>query len=121
MAAELTRQEILKHALEIADAYQRQGLTLTLRQLYYRFVALGLTDSGQNVYSRIGSTLTDARYGGAFPIDWIEDRGRDVGTGDFTRTVYGPSDPVVRQLTYSVNDVVEDIKSINQALPSYLA
>src|SRR5688572_22144872 len=117
---DLTRKEILAHALQIAHDYKNRNLTLTLRQLYYRFVALGLTGSGQKVYSRIGATLTDARYCGDFPIDWLEDRGRDVGIGEYTRTCYGPGDPAVLQLTYSLDDAERDARKIRDSLPGFL-
>jgi hypothetical protein len=83
--ADLTRAEILTHALRIGDEYERQGLNITLRQLYYQFVSQGLTASGQLVYKRIGDVLTEARYAGEFPLDQMVDRGRHVDAGEFTR------------------------------------
>jgi len=83
--AMLTRDETVHYALAIAREYRKQGLTLTLRQMYYQFVARGLVDNGQASYKRIGAALTDARYDGAYPIDYLEDRGRSVARGDYTR------------------------------------
>jgi hypothetical protein len=83
MPQHLTPAEVIKAALKIAKEFQQDGMTLSLRQLYYQFVARGLTGNGDAVYKRIGSVLTDARFNGDFPIDWIEDRGRDVGEGDW--------------------------------------
>lgn len=83
---DMTRAEVLRHALEIAADYEGQGLILTLRQMYYQFVSRGLTGSGQDIYKRIGETLTEARYLGEFPIEMLEDRGRDVTAGDYTDT-----------------------------------
>lgn len=82
---ELSREELLSHAYKIAKSYKGQNLTLTLRQLYYQMVARGIIPSGQLYYSRLGDTLTDARYEGTFPVEWILDRGRDVAVGRFTR------------------------------------
>lgn len=82
---EMTPRDILRHALEIAQEYEDDNMRLTLRQMYYQFVARGLLDNGQAVYKRIGSVLTDARYAGTFPIDWLDDRGRNVQAGKFTR------------------------------------
>lgn len=79
------RQSIVAHAIEIAEDFRGQGLTLTLRQMYYQFVSRGLSDNGQKHYNRIGAALTEARFEGDFPIDWLEDRGREVHHGDFTR------------------------------------
>lgn len=104
----ISRSEILSHAIRIAKSYKAQKLTLTLRQLYYRFVAEGLLPSGQKIYKRIGSVLTEARYNGDFPIDWIEDRGREVHLGDYSRTVS------------NVNDAEADVESMVAALPDFL-
>ena len=79
----MNRQEIVNHALEIAEEYRADKLTLTLRQMYYQYVARGLLDSGQKVYKRIGAALTDARYDGRFPIHYLEDRGRSVDAGNY--------------------------------------
>lgn len=81
----LTREDILRHALAITEEYVDQGLDLTLRQVYYQFVGRGLSDSGVQVYKRIGDVLTAARYAGDFPLDWLVDRGRHVQHGAFTR------------------------------------
>lgn len=82
---DLTRSDILEHALRIHRKYEAQDIALSLRQVYYRFVDEGLLPSGQNVYKRIGDVLTEARYNGDFPVTGIQDRGRDVEAGDFTR------------------------------------
>lgn len=69
-------QAIIDKANGILDEYQRQGYSLTLRQLYYQFVARGLIANKQTEYKRIGSIVNDARMAGL--IDWfqIEDRTR---------------------------------------------
>jgi hypothetical protein len=106
--ADLSRDQILEHALRIARDYRRRGFSLTLRQLYYRFVSEALAPSSQRTYKRIGAALTEARYDGRFPIDLLEDRGRDVGIGQFTRT------------TDDIGDAVADIDKITAGLPDYL-
>jgi len=74
--------EIVENALAIAQEYRREhGMTLTLRQMYYQFVARALVPNGQRTYKRIGAALTSARYAGAFPVEWLEDRGRTVHQG----------------------------------------
>ena len=74
-AYKLKRSELITHAVSIAHDYAAQGLTLTLRQLYYQFVSRGLEISSQKAYNRLGAALAKARYDGLFPIDAIEDRG----------------------------------------------
>jgi len=71
-------QELIDHANRIIADYQAQGLFLTLRQLYYRFVATALIQNKQSEYKRLGSVINDGRLAGR--IDWeaIEDRGRSL-------------------------------------------
>lgn len=70
--------DIIEKANRIIVDYSEQGLILTLRQLYYRFVASGWIPNSQKSYSRLGSIVNDGRLAGL--IDWeaIEDRGRNL-------------------------------------------
>lgn len=74
---------IIDQANAIIAAYQAQGFTLTLRQLYYQFVSRDLIANKQSEYKRLGSVINDARLAGL--IDWgaIEDRTRNVRTHAF--------------------------------------
>jgi len=83
-----TTGEIARLCHDIAQEYVAQGLRLTVRQLYYQIVARGLEDNGQNVYKRVVKALTDARIAGWFPMDLIEDRGRNV-EGSSGRSQFG--------------------------------
>ena len=69
---------VIEQANEIIDEYVSDGLTLTLRQLYYQFVSRDLVANKQSEYKRIGSIINDARLAGY--IDWeaIEDRTRNL-------------------------------------------
>lgn len=69
---------VIEQADDIISAYQAQGLSLTLRQLYYRFVATGLIPNKQSEYKRLGEIINDGRMAGY--LDWsaIEDRGRSL-------------------------------------------
>jgi len=58
----------IEQANEIIDEYQAQGLSLTLRQLYYQFVARDLLPNTQNSYKSLGATISDARLAGL--VDW---------------------------------------------------
>ena len=66
--------ERIDQAVEIIDEYRAQGFTLTLRQLYYQFVARALIPNTERSYKALGNTISDARLAGL--IDWssIEDR-----------------------------------------------
>lgn len=67
---------IITQANEIIDQYRQMGFSLTLRQLYYQFVARALIINTEQSYKRLGNIISDARRAGL--IDWtaIEDRTR---------------------------------------------
>tara|TARA_R100001086_G_scaffold18482_3_gene9044 strand:+ start:477 stop:1361 length:885 start_codon:yes stop_codon:yes gene_type:complete len=71
-------QAIICLANEIIEEYQEQGFDLTLRQLYYQFVARDYIENSQRSYKNLGSIINDARLAGL--IDWsaIEDRTRNL-------------------------------------------
>lgn len=83
---------VIATANQIIADYQAMGFTLTLRQLYYQFVAKhaevldpkavaeGRTPNTIQNYKRLGSILNDARLAGR--VDWaaIEDRTRNLET-----------------------------------------
>jgi hypothetical protein len=68
---------MLDYATVILAEYARQGLSLTLRQLYYQFVARGWLANTERNYKRLGTLISDGRLAGL--IDWeaIEDRTRN--------------------------------------------
>lgn len=65
-------------ANRIIHEYMEEGFVLTLRQLYYQFVARGLMANTMAQYNRLGRIVSDARMAGE--IDWeaIEDRTRKL-------------------------------------------
>jgi hypothetical protein len=63
-------------ANSIIEEYQGQGLRLTLRQLYYQFVARGLIPNQTKEYKKLAATISDGRLAGYVDWDAIEDRGR---------------------------------------------
>ena len=69
---------MIKQANEIIKEYAAQGYALTLRQLYYQFVARDLISNTVKSYNKLGNTINDGRLAGL--IDWlaIEDRTRNV-------------------------------------------
>jgi hypothetical protein len=69
---------VIEQANAIIDEYAARGFTLTLRQLYYQFVARALIENKQTEYKRLGAIIKDARRAGL--IDWtrIEDRTRNI-------------------------------------------
>jgi len=71
---------VIDQANVIIDEYASQGFVLTLRQLYYQFVARDWLPNTIQQYRRLGRIVRDGRDGGL--IDWngIEDRTREVNT-----------------------------------------
>lgn len=71
-------QEVIDRANSIIAEYEAQGFDLTLRQLYYQFVARGIIANKDSEYDRLGSIINDARLAGQ--IDWnrIVDRTRQL-------------------------------------------
>lgn len=69
---------LIAKANEILTEYSRRGLVVTLRQLYYQFVARDLIKNKQSEYKRLGSVINDARLAGK--IDWnlLQDRTRNL-------------------------------------------
>lgn len=69
---------IIDTAESICDQYQEEKLDLTLRQLYYRFVAQGLIPNTEQSYKRLGSIINDARLAGLIDWEHLKDRGREA-------------------------------------------
>jgi hypothetical protein len=67
---------MIDHANSIIAEYQVRGFTLTLRQLFYQFVARSLIDDRQSEYKRLGDVINNGRRCGLIDWDAIEDRGR---------------------------------------------
>lgn len=71
-------RQVIDQANQIINEYARQGYDLTLRQLYYQFVARDFIPNNDRSYKRLGNIISDARRAGL--IDWerIVDRTRYV-------------------------------------------
>jgi len=69
---------VIEKANEIIADYQRQGFSLTLRQLFYAFVSRDLIPNSDTEYNKLGDIIDRGRLAGL--IDWeaIEDRTRIV-------------------------------------------
>lgn len=69
---------MIEKANEIIAEYESQGFALTLRQLYYQFVARDIVPNNMKSYKNLGSVVNDGRLAGL--IDWnhITDRTRSL-------------------------------------------
>lgn len=87
---------LLNTANSIITEYGNDGYTLTLRQLYYQFVARDIIENSERSYKNLGNLVTKARMAGKICWDSIEDRNREFNS------TYVNSDPVtlVNNLPY---------------------
>ena len=71
-----SRLLLIEQANAIIEEYAAQGFELTLRQLYYQFVARAMIPNSQKQYIRLGGAVSEGRLNGL--IDWeaIVDRTR---------------------------------------------
>jgi hypothetical protein len=85
-------QDVVIQANAICADYAGQGYDLTLRQLYYQFVARDLIPNTQRSYKRLGSIVDSARLAGLMDWSYIVDRTRNVFRTDGADT--SPEDAV---------------------------
>jgi hypothetical protein len=69
---------LIETANAILAEYEAQDFTLSLRQLYYQFVARGIIPNTERSYKNLGGLVTDARMAGLMDWDAIEDRNRSI-------------------------------------------
>ena len=62
----------------VVESYKSEGYTLTLRQLYYRLVGLGMIDNEPKAYKTLSTLVSRAREAGLISWMAIEDRHRTV-------------------------------------------
>lgn len=60
--------DVIGRANDILSEYAEQGLGMTLRTLYYQFVARGLLPNTDASYKRLGSIVSDGRLAGL--VSW---------------------------------------------------
>lgn len=77
--------KVITQAAAIIKSYEGKGLSLTLRQLYYQFVARDLLENTKESYNRLGNIISDARLAGLISWHAIEDRVRNLRGRTFWR------------------------------------
>ena len=89
--------DIIEKANNIIEEYQADDMNLTLRQLYYQFVALGFLPNKQPEYGRLGSIISRARLAGLIDWDAIIDLTRNK------KSLQSWTDPgqIIRAASYS--------------------
>jgi hypothetical protein len=91
---------LIDQANVIIAEYRARGFTLTLRQLFYQFVARGWIENTERQYKRLGGIVCAGRDGGHIAWDAIEDRTRAVVTPNTWET---PSD-IIRDAAESYRE-----------------
>ena len=71
-------QRLVDQIVEITDEYMEQGWRLTVRQLYYQFVARGLLPNCVKSYRDVQKMAGSGRLSGDIDWDAIEDRSRNI-------------------------------------------
>lgn len=71
-------KSLLRGAVQVCDEYAAEGYDLTLRQLYYQFVARGWIPNSQKSYKRLGDIVNRGRMAGYIDWDHITDRTRNL-------------------------------------------
>lgn len=83
-------RRIVNLANQILDEYTAQGFPyMTLRQLYYRFVARDIFPNNLKSYNYLKNIVGDARLAGLIDWNYLEDRTRNLATLQHFR---GPQD-----------------------------
>lgn len=72
------RRALVDVANAIIEEYQDAGYDLTLRQLYYQFVARDILPNTEKSYKNLGDTINEGRLLGLIDWDAIEDRTRNL-------------------------------------------
>lgn len=70
--------QLVDQAETICSEYAGQGYDLTLRQLYYQFVARGIIPNNQKQYKMLGNVIDNARQAGLLDWNYIVDRTRNL-------------------------------------------
>lgn len=69
---------MIKQANEIIGEYQKYGMAISLRQLYYQFVSRDLFANVIENYNKLGDVISRGRIAGLVSWTAIEDRGRNL-------------------------------------------
>ena len=79
--------DIINQANVIISELMADGYTLTLRQLYYQFVARDMFANKQANYDKLGRIVSDGRLAGLIDWDAIVDRTRNLESNSHWNSV----------------------------------
>ncbi len=96
------KMAVIDQANVICQEYHDAGIPLTLRQLYYQFVARGMIENKQSEYKRLGDICRDARMAGEMDWDHLIDLTRDLRP---VTSWKGPEDLLSRSANFYHRDL----------------
>src|SRR5215831_12689919 len=73
-----TLERYIEPAIAILSDYAARGFTLTVRQLYYQFIARNWLPNKATSYTNLGWAMRNGRDAGLIDWDWLEDRSRTI-------------------------------------------
>lgn len=88
---------VLEQANQIIEEYQEQGIELTVRQLYYQFVARDLIPNTPSEYRKLKDAINNGRLAGFIDWDAIVDRTRT----DRGNTHWSDPEQIISSAAYS--------------------
>lgn len=86
----------------IMRRYASQGYDLSLRQLYYQFVAHHALPNTEQNYKLLGKVISDARLAGRLDWDCLVDRGRETTTNSHWESPADIIEASARQFRYNL-------------------
>jgi hypothetical protein len=90
------------HVIPALDWFEEQGITPTLRTLFYRLVSLEVISNTKNLYKRLSKVLVKERKIGAIEWNAIADEGRLV-LCNFDDAYESPEDYIKRGIAHIKN------------------
>ena len=71
-------RDLIEAANAILEEYAVDGYVLTVRQLYYQFVARDILSNTEREYNRLGKVISEARLAGLIDWEYLTDRTREL-------------------------------------------
>jgi hypothetical protein len=99
------RAQLIGWIRGVVDEYAAEGMSVTVRQIYYQAVARGIRGSGDRTYDEIQSALNKGRLAGLIPWTAVVDRGRGLRG---LRTESSPEDAIAQLRRAYLRDLWED-------------
>ena len=91
------KETLCSQIVAVAEDYQKQGYSLTLRQLYYQLVSKDIIPNDMKMYQKLSPLVVDLRESGWIDWDAIVDRARTV---KLARSYDSPANAIQEALDY---------------------